>query len=73
MQGGDGVTFRAISFSKQSGGCYEGLGKTSSGHRAIKSQLPRVGTWCRRDKWDFTSKVKPAKHACFSWDHLSSR
>lgn len=37
----------------------------------------RVGPGYRRDKWDFTSKVKPrpqpAKSACFSWDRLSSR
>lgn len=44
--------------SKQSGGCFEGLGKTSSGHRAVQSQLHKVGTWWRRDKWDFTNKGK---------------
>lgn len=75
--GGGVATFRAISFSKQSRGCYDGLGKTSSGHRAFKSELHRVGTGYRTDKWDFTSQVKPrpqpAKYACFSWDHLSSR
>lgn len=47
-----------FSFSKQSGGCFEGLCKTSSGHRAVQSQLHKVGTWWRRDKWDFTNKGK---------------